>query len=65
MQPEAVQLHCYLIYEGGFGCRAGWHVGLIQEEGPGGERKKIAIIYLVYTAARAATISIKLDYNPQ
>lgn len=37
MQPEVVQVHSHLIYEGGFGCRARWHVGLIQVESPGGE----------------------------
>lgn len=37
VQPEVRQVHSYLVYEGGFGCGARWHVGLIQVESPEGE----------------------------
>lgn len=37
-QPE-LQSNTHLIYEGGFGCRAGWHVGLVQIKSPVGENK--------------------------
>lgn len=37
VQPNVRQVHSYLVYEGGFGCGARWHVGLIQTESPEGE----------------------------
>lgn len=34
-----LQSYSYLIHEGGFGCRACWHVGLVQVKSPVGGKK--------------------------
>lgn len=38
-QPE-LQSFTHLIYEGGFGCRARWYVGLVQIKSPVGKTKQ-------------------------